>query len=75
VSPVKYELDSYILEDDILHSHCHENLKSYNLMTCQVFSEKASDSSAFVHAMCISKRVLSVKEHCSYFDLDCPTSR
>jgi hypothetical protein len=29
VSPVKYELDFYIPEDDILHSHCCENLKSY----------------------------------------------
>jgi hypothetical protein len=29
VSPVKYELGSYIPEDDILHSHCRENLKSY----------------------------------------------
>jgi hypothetical protein len=29
VSPVKYELGFYIPEDDILHSHCCENLKSY----------------------------------------------
>jgi hypothetical protein len=29
VSPVKYELGFYILEDDILHSHHRENLKSY----------------------------------------------
>jgi hypothetical protein len=28
VSPVKYELGFYIPEDDILHSHCRENLKS-----------------------------------------------
>jgi hypothetical protein len=28
VSPVKYELGFYIPEDDILHSHRHENLKS-----------------------------------------------
>jgi hypothetical protein len=27
--PVKYELGFYILEDDILHSHRRENLKSY----------------------------------------------
>jgi hypothetical protein len=26
---VKYELDFYIPEDDSLHSHCRENLKSY----------------------------------------------
>jgi hypothetical protein len=31
VSPVKYELGFYIPEDDIRHSHCRENLKSYNV--------------------------------------------
>jgi hypothetical protein len=30
MSPVKYELGFYIPEDDILHSHRRENLKSYN---------------------------------------------
>jgi hypothetical protein len=29
VSSVKYELGFYIPEDDNLHSHCRENLKSY----------------------------------------------
>jgi hypothetical protein len=29
VSPVKYEVGFYIPEDDILHSHRRENLKSY----------------------------------------------
>jgi hypothetical protein len=29
VSPVKYELGFYIPEDDILHSHRRENLKSF----------------------------------------------
>jgi hypothetical protein len=29
VSPVKYELGFYIPEDDILHSHRRESLKSY----------------------------------------------
>jgi hypothetical protein len=29
VFPVKYELGFYIPEDDILHSHRRENLKSY----------------------------------------------
>jgi hypothetical protein len=29
VSPVRYELGFYIPEDDILHSHCRENLKPY----------------------------------------------
>jgi hypothetical protein len=29
VSPVKYEMGFYISEDDILHSHRRENLRSY----------------------------------------------
>jgi hypothetical protein len=33
VSPVKYELGVYIPEDDILHSHSRENLKSYITLT------------------------------------------
>jgi hypothetical protein len=33
VSPVKYELGVYTPEDDILHSHCPENLKSYIELT------------------------------------------
>jgi hypothetical protein len=30
--PVRYELGLYIAEDDILHSHRRENLKSYNVL-------------------------------------------
>jgi hypothetical protein len=33
MSPVKYELGFYIPEDDILHSHRCENLKSYIALT------------------------------------------
>jgi hypothetical protein len=33
VSPVKYELGFSIPEDDILHSHRRENLKSYIALT------------------------------------------
>jgi hypothetical protein len=33
VSPVKYDLGFYIPEDDILHSHRRENLKSYIALT------------------------------------------
>jgi hypothetical protein len=33
VSPVRYELSFYIPEDDVLHSHRHENLKSYIALT------------------------------------------
>jgi hypothetical protein len=36
VSPVKYELGFYIPEDDILHSHCREDLKSYITLTPQI---------------------------------------
>jgi hypothetical protein len=33
MSSVWYELDFYIPEDNILHSHCRENLKSYIILT------------------------------------------
>jgi hypothetical protein len=33
VSPVKYKLGFCIPEDDILHSHCRENIKSYIALT------------------------------------------
>jgi hypothetical protein len=33
VSPLRYELGFYISEDDILHSCCRENLKSYIALT------------------------------------------
>jgi hypothetical protein len=33
VSPVRYELDFYIPEVTILHSHRRENLKSYIALT------------------------------------------
>jgi hypothetical protein len=33
MSPVRYELDCFISEDDILHSHRRENLKSYIALT------------------------------------------
>jgi hypothetical protein len=33
VSPVKYDLGSYISEDSILHSPRHENFKSYITLT------------------------------------------
>jgi hypothetical protein len=34
MSPVRYELGFYIPEDDNLHSHRRENLKSYIVLTC-----------------------------------------
>jgi hypothetical protein len=38
LSPVKYELGFYITEDDILYSHCRENLKSYTVTRSVRFS-------------------------------------
>jgi hypothetical protein len=37
VSPVKYVLGFYIIEDDILHSHRRESLKSYIALTDWAF--------------------------------------
>jgi hypothetical protein len=39
VSPVNYELGFYIPEDDILHSHRRENLKSYIALTSWTLAE------------------------------------
>jgi hypothetical protein len=49
VSPVKYELGFYILEDDILHSHRRENVKTHKLIahsadTGQVKTEDSSEA-------------------------------
>jgi hypothetical protein len=33
MSSVRYEVDSYIPEDGILHSYCRANLKSYIALT------------------------------------------
>jgi hypothetical protein len=38
VSPVRYELGSYIPEDDILDSHRRENLKSYIALPAGLYS-------------------------------------
>jgi hypothetical protein len=43
---VKYELGVYIPEDDILHSHSRENLKSYMIeMHCAVAEMTTAHSS------------------------------
>jgi hypothetical protein len=39
MSPVMYELGFYIPEDDILHSLCRENLRSYIELTAGLCSE------------------------------------
>jgi hypothetical protein len=56
VSPVKYEHGLFIPEDDILHSHLRENLKSYVLSPSSrlengdnTFSETSGRASATKH--------------------------
>jgi hypothetical protein len=44
VSSVKYELFFCILEDDIIHCYCHENLRSYVMCYC---------SNGFGYSRCI----------------------
>jgi hypothetical protein len=44
VSPVKFELGFYIPEDDILHSNCRENLKSYIALTGWTVSRRRNVS-------------------------------
>jgi hypothetical protein len=50
VSPVRYELGFYIPEDDILHSHRGENLKSYTF-AAYVESLRASRSRCHVDTL------------------------
>jgi hypothetical protein len=38
VFSVRYELGLYIPDDDILHSHCRENLKSYTVQRLYLMS-------------------------------------
>jgi hypothetical protein len=40
VSPVRYEMGLYIPEDDILHSHRRENLKSDRINPLESVAEK-----------------------------------
>jgi hypothetical protein len=41
--PVKYELDFYIPEDGILHSHIRENLKPYRGKSHRMRQSQACD--------------------------------
>jgi hypothetical protein len=51
VSPVKYELGFYIPEDDNLHSHRRENLKSYLIIVCtNVCMARALNACPIAHA-------------------------
>jgi hypothetical protein len=53
VSPVKYELGFYIPEDDILHSHCHGNLQSYDeQIDCGITQAVRVLSQVRLHAIC-----------------------
>jgi hypothetical protein len=53
VSPVKYELGFYIPEDDILHCHRRENLKSYTVFVSMYF--KGMSFVVYFNAMCLQK--------------------
>jgi hypothetical protein len=44
VSSLNYELGPYIPEDDILHSHRRENLKSYIALTCWTLQRRRNVS-------------------------------
>jgi hypothetical protein len=46
MSPVRYELDFYIPEDDILHSHRREYLISYKLLLIAAFMAYAANTSS-----------------------------
>jgi hypothetical protein len=48
VSPVKYELGFYIPEDDILHSHCRENLKSYTVIVISTITQSNATATVTV---------------------------
>jgi hypothetical protein len=50
VSPVRYELGLYIPEDDNLHSHRRENLKSYNMNGAHLASTtRITNESTYFH--------------------------
>jgi hypothetical protein len=48
MSPVRYELGSYIPKDDILHNHGRENFKSYGLEIHLYNSENKADFDASI---------------------------
>jgi hypothetical protein len=53
MSPVRYELGSYIAEDDVLHCQCRENLKSYIpsiIFTCTLQMEAVCRSETLIAA-------------------------
>jgi hypothetical protein len=57
VSPVRYELGFHIPEDDILHSHCRENLKPY--VAKQISENSGSAYCQSVQSL-LSSRLLSM---------------
>jgi hypothetical protein len=56
MSPVRYELGFYIPEDDILHSHCRENLESY-------ISHNFGEESTFLLLLGIEPLFLGLPAH------------
>jgi hypothetical protein len=60
VSPVKYELGCNIPSDDILHSHCRENLKSYTDSFVMLYY---IPSLLFTNFVFLTSRILCEYEH------------
>jgi hypothetical protein len=51
VFPVKYELAFCIPEDDILHSDCRENLKSYVIIVSDIWQVEVNLLNVFTPAL------------------------
>jgi hypothetical protein len=61
MSPVKYELGFYISEDDILHSHRRENLKS--LLPIAVYLKQNVSEMVHVFWDSVPKRRFKLESH------------
>jgi hypothetical protein len=48
VSPVRYELGFYIPEDDILHNHRREHLKSYIVLPTAISCRLYTNSDVYI---------------------------
>jgi hypothetical protein len=64
VSPVKYEMGFYIPEDDILHSHRRENLKSY--INCVWGLNCSSFSKGTVKIVGILSKTTGINNSCAF---------
>jgi hypothetical protein len=61
MSPMRYDLGFYIAEDDILHSHRRENLKSYNVSSLYcLFDDDGARGNVEVGALCYKPEGLGI---------------